>query len=57
LPRQQALPGGDLNAAKERLMRRFKREFYLEKLTEKLHTDQAKVIAGVKGCGKTFLLF
>lgn|GEM_PF-2306773 len=38
-------------------MRRFKREFYLEKLTEKLHTDQAKVIAGVKGCGKTFLLF
>lgn len=34
-----------------------KRDFYLRKLNEKKENGRVKILTGIKGCGKTFLLF
>lgn len=35
----------------------FPREYYLNKLISKKHSDQIKVVTGIRRCGKSFLLF
>ena len=33
-----------------------KREYYLNRLISKMHSDQVKIITGIRRCGKSYLL-
>lgn len=45
------------NTQKNRSKMEFSRDYYLQKLTNRMHNGMIKVVTGIRRCGKSYLLF